>query len=361
MMTCNSNVARDSSALRCLWRRLTMAIALTMLLFGFHSTASAEPLTVNWYHKQRYLQPVVNAFTEQTGIEVIVTNAYDEFNTDVIFVSDYKSLTEAKNFNKFRKLDSRFFAEMSKVVPAQWRDEDGYWLGTVLRARTAVVNKALVPLAERPKSLMDLADPKWSGRLTIRSSSNVYNRSLVAYMIYRYGEPAATRWAQGVVRNFGSGNRYLGDTPNAKAVAEGKFAMTLMNTYYLGYLQSLPGSNSPEMLRKLREGIDVVWLDGGEFGLPVNVTGVGISAGVEPGSEKLEQAQKFIAFLLSPEGQALMSEHLYKYPVRKDVPPSAYLQTFGTFRMDAFDLNKLRYLYDDADRIMKQVGWKFEN
>lgn len=95
MMTCNSNVARDSSALRCLWQRLTMAVALTMLLFGFHSTASAEPLTVNWYHKQRYLQPVVNAFTEQTGIEVIVTNAYDEFNTDVIFVSDYKSLSFA--------------------------------------------------------------------------------------------------------------------------------------------------------------------------------------------------------------------------------------------------------------------------
>ncbi|MBN8842209.1 MAG: extracellular solute-binding protein [Sphingomonadales bacterium] len=340
-------------------RLASIVIGLAMLACS--SMASAQQLTVNWYHKQRYLQPVIDAFTAETGIEVIVTNDYDRLNTDVIFVSDYKSLTETKNFNKFRKLDPEFFAEMSKVVPAQWRDRDGYWLGVVLRARTALVNKSMVPEAQRPKSLLELADPKWRGRMTIRSASNVYNRSLLAYMIYRYGEPAATRWAQGIVDNFGPEGRYLGDTPNARAVAEGKFAITFLNTYYLGYLQTQTGTHSPEMLRQLRDDVAVVWLDGGKFGLPVNVTGVGISADVPAGSERLDQAQKLVAFVLSPRGQALMSEHTFKYPVREDVAPSAYLQSFGTFRKDTFDLNELRYLYDDADRIMEKVGWKFGN
>ena len=337
------------------------AMAIGIVMLASSTVASAQQLTVNWYHKQRYLQPVINAFTAETGIEVIVTNDYDRFNTDVIFVSDYKSLTETKNFNKFRKLDPAFFAEMSKIVPMQWRDRDGYWLGVVLRARTALVNKAMVPDAERPKSLMDLADPKWRGRMTIRSASNVYNRSLLAYMIYRHGEPAATRWAKGIVENFGPDGKYLGDTPNARAVADGKFVITFLNTYYLGYLQTQTGTHSPEMLRKLRDDVAVTWLDGGKFGLPVNVTGVGISADVPAGSERLEQAQKLIAFVLSPKGQALMSEHSFKYPVREDVAPSPYLQSFGTFRMDKFDLNELRYFYDDADRIMEQVGWKFGN
>ncbi len=318
--------------------------------------AITEPLSINWYHDQPFLQPVIDAFTAETGIPVKVTSDYDTFNTDVIFVSDYKGLTEAKNFGHLRKLDPAFAAEMAKVVPAEWRDDEGCWLGVVLRIRTAVVNDELVRKEDRPKQLLDLADPKWQGKMTIRSAANVYNRSLVAYMIYRYGEAEAVRWVQGIVRNFGTGHPYLGDTGNARAVAKGDFAISFMNTYYLGYLQARR-TDPPELLKALRDDLDVVWLDGGKYGLPVNVTGVGISSHIED-EKRLQEAQKLVAFLLSKKGQALMSEHVFKYPVRQDVPPSEALRRLGTFRMDKIDLNQLRYLYDDADRIMAKAGWR---
>jgi iron(III) transport system substrate-binding protein len=319
-------------------------------------SASTEPLSVNWYHDQPFLQPVIDAFTAETGIPVKVTSDYDTFNTDVMLVSDYKGLLEAKQFNHFRKFDPDFAAEMAKVVPAQWRDDEGTWLGVVLRVRTAVVNNKLVDDKDRPKQLLDLADPKWKGKMTIRSAANVYNRSMVAYMIHRYGEAEAARWAQGIVRNFGEGRAYQGDTGNARLVAKGEFPISFMNTYYLGYLQARR-TDPPELLKKLREDLDVVWLDGGRYGLPANVTGVGISSHIED-EKRIAEAHELVAFLLSKKGQALMSEHVFKYPVRRDVEPSEYLRQFGTFKMDMIDLNSLRYLYDDADRIMAQAGWR---
>ena len=318
----------------------------------------AEPLTVNWYHKQSYLQPVVNAFVARTGIDVEVTSDYDTFSTDVIFVSDYKGLLETRNFGHFRQLSPEFFSKMSLVVPKRWRDMDGYWLGVALRVRTAVVNNKLVAAADRPTHLLDLADPKWAGKMTIRTSENVYNRSLLAYMIYRYGRDAATHWARGIVHNSGSSSEYSGDTWNAKKVATGQFSISFINSYYLGYLQTRTGRETEETLRKLRDDLDVVWLDSGEFGLPVNVTGVGISSKIDDNSEKLEQAERFVEFILSKDGQSLLTDHVYKYPVRSDVEPSAFLRSFGDFRIDTYDINSLRYLYDDADRIMRGVGWQ---
>jgi iron(III) transport system substrate-binding protein len=333
-----------------------LAAALALLCGAQAVAASTEPLSINWYHDQPFLQPVIDAFTAETGIPVKVTSDYDTFDTDVIFVSDYKGLLEAKQFGHFRKLDPAFAAEMAKVVPAQWRDDEGTWLGVVLRIRTAVVNDELVAKEDRPKQLLDLADPKWQGKMTIRSAANVYNRSMVAYMIHRYGEAEAARWAQGIARNFGTGHPYLGDTGNARAVANGDFAISFLNTYYLGYLQARR-TDPPEVLKKLRDDLDVIWLDGGPHGLPANVTGVGISSHIED-EKRVAEAQKLVAFLLSKKGQALMSEHVFKYPVRRDVAPSEYLRQFGTFKMDMVDLNELRYRYDDADRIMAKAGWR---
>lgn len=316
-----------------------------------------DPLTVNWHHTQRYLQPVVNAFMDETGIAVEITNDWYTFSTDVLFVADYKQLVEAKNLGKLQPLRTEFFSSMSKIVPEQWRDVDGYWLGAVYRVRTAVVNNNEVGDNEKPTHLMDLAKPEWQDRMTIRNGANVYNRSWMAYLIYRYGEAAATRWAEGIVRNFGQSNDYSSDTENAKLVATGEFAISFLNTYYLGYLQTQKGTESEETLRALRENLDVVWLDGGEYGIPVNLTGIGISSQITP--QKLSDAEKFVAFILSRKGQALMSEHVFKYPVRRDVAPSEYLRQFGEFKIDEFNINDLRYFYSDADRIMKTVGWNY--
>ena len=187
----------QANILGVLVRRAKSAVMVT-LLAGLMSPALAQtgqpagPLTVNWYHGAAYLQPVIDAFTKDTGIAVDISSAYDRFDTDVVLVSDYKSLSEGKKLGHFQPLLS---ATVERVVPARWRDSDGYWTGVVLRARAPIYNKAQVASADAPRSWLDLADPRWKGKLTLRGGNNVYNRSLVAWMIHHYGEPVTTRWA----------------------------------------------------------------------------------------------------------------------------------------------------------------------
>ena len=314
-----------------------------------------DPISINWYHDQEYFQPIIDAFTEETGIPVKVTSSYDGFDTDVVMVGDFKGLLEGMHYKYFDRFDDDFFEEMSEFVPAKWRDESHRWLGFAIRVRTAIVNKHNVPESERPKTLMDLADPKWKGRMSVRVGSNVYNRSSLAYMISRYGEEKAAAWAKGIAENM-DGGEYLNDVQQALGVSDGKIDIGFMNTYYLNYLRKWYPENK-EMMAKLDDNLEVVWLDG-DHGVMGNVTGVAIHGRVKKGTENHRQAQALIRFLLSKKGQALMSENVGKYPVRSDVAPSPALQKLGTFKMDDYDVNDLRYHYDAADKIMRDVGWK---
>lgn len=324
---------------------------------------ASDILSINWYHGGDKFQPVIDAFTDKTGIPVEVTSDYDGFNTDVIMIGDYKTLTEAKLINRFDRFDDDFFEEMSEHVPAKWRDEDQRWLGFAVRFRTALVNKQAVSKSEYPTSLLDLADPKWRGRLTVRAARNVYNRSALAYIISRYGEDTAKQWAEGIVANLGDGE-YLNDVEQAFAVAEGEYDIGYANTYYLGYMPTEDWyGTDPEDLEKLKtveERLDVVWLNDG-YGNFANVTGVAIAGPVKKGSQKHTQAQELIRFLLSKEGQELMTNNVHKYPVRADVPPSVFLQNMGDeLVVDDYDVNDLRFHYGDADRIMNEAGWQTE-
>jgi iron(III) transport system substrate-binding protein len=176
-MKCSATVSMRSLLLfLCAWSAISVARA-----------ADREPLTVNWYHKATFLQPVIDAFTADSGIAVKVTDAYDKFDTDVILVSDYKSLTEAKKLNSFQAIGS---PDLDAIVPPRWRDRDGYWYGVLLRARAVIYNKAQVKPGEI-KSYADLADKKWQGRVALRPATSVYNRSLLASMIVHDGYASA--------------------------------------------------------------------------------------------------------------------------------------------------------------------------
>ncbi|MBL8269051.1 extracellular solute-binding protein [Steroidobacter sp.] len=326
------------------------ASAVLLLMFVTLPAVAAQksaPLTVNWYHGAAFLRPVIDAFTAQSGIEVSVIDAYDTFDTDVILVSDYKSLTEAKKLNHFEPIRS---PDLDAVVPARWRDRDGCWYGVMLRARAVIYNKAQVKPGEI-KSYRDLADPKWRGKIALRSASNVYNRSLLASMIVHDGQAAALEWARAVRTNAGDHPEYSGDTDNIWRVAKGEAALSFVNTYYIGY-QMAKGVERERGI-KLADTLGVAWLDQDGAGQHVNVTGVGIKAG----TPRKEQAMSLVRFLLSKQGQALLSQHVFKYPVRADVEPSPLLKSFGDFRRDELNLNDLELHYDQADGIFRAVGW----
>jgi iron(III) transport system substrate-binding protein len=333
-------------------RKLFFGLSIVML-HAFPAPASAElskagePLTVNWYHGAEALQPVIDDYMAETGRKVIVNNDYDTFTTDVMLVSDYKSLSEGKKFKHFQKLNSTL---AENLVPARWRDRDGYWVGIVLRARAPIYNKAFVSIDDAPKSWFDLGKPEWRGKIKLRGADNVYNRTLLAWMIHHYGEEKAENWARQILANAGSSPTYDGDTPNAEAVAEGKFALSFINTYYLGYMANIWSEDYP---KDFADKVGIAWMDKGSLGQPVNVTG----AAIHDDTEKTDEARHLIEWLLSEKGQRLLSEHVYKYPVRPDIVPSPYLQKLGKFRADDTDLNDLEFLYDRVDQIYKKIGW----
>jgi iron(III) transport system substrate-binding protein len=325
--------------------------ALFLCAWGTMSMASAadrEPLTVNWYHKATFLQPVIDAFTADSGIAVKVTDSYDKFDTDVILVSDYKSLTEAKKLNSFQAIRS---PDLDAIVAPSWRDRDGYWYGILLRARAVIYNKAQVKPGEI-KSYADLADKKWQGRLALRPATSVYNRSLLASMIVHDGYASASAWARAVRTNAGDRPEYSGDTGNIWRVAKGEAALSFVNTYYINY-EIARGSEKKYGI-KLADSIGIAWLDQEGAGQHVNVTGVGVNAG----TERKDDAMKLVRFLLSQKGQALLSQHVFKYPVRADVAPHPQLQAWGDFRRDDLNLNDLEFHYDEADGIFRAVGWR---
>ncbi|MFC4312461.1 extracellular solute-binding protein [Steroidobacter flavus] len=312
------------------------------------SAAEKEPLTVNWYHSAQFLQPVIDEFSKESGIAVKVTDSYDKFDTDVILVSDYKSLTEAKKLNSFERIRS---PDLDAIVPARWRDRDGAWYGVMLRARAVIYNKAQVK-PDEIKSYRDLTDPKWKGKIALRGASNVYNRSLLASMIVHDGYESAAAWAKAVRDNAGDYPEYSGDTGNIWRVAKGEFALGFVNTYYICY-EMAKGREKTNGL-KLADTLGVAWLDQDGAGQHVNVTGVGVRAG----TTRKDDAMKLVRFLLSKKGQALMSQNVFKYPVRSDVAPSPLLQSFGTFRADELNLNDLELHYDEVDGIYRAVGWR---
>ncbi|MBL8267584.1 extracellular solute-binding protein, partial [Steroidobacter sp.] len=202
------------------------------------------------------------------------------------------------------------------------------------------------------KTLRDLANPKWRGRVALRSAANVYNRSLLASMIVHQGHASALEWARAVRANAGDEPKYSGDTGNIWRVAKGEAALSFVNTYYLAYVMAR-GEEGKEGI-KLADAVGIAWLDQEGAGQPVNVTGVGLAAE----TPRKEDGLKLVKFLLSRQGQSLLSEHVFKYPVRADVEPSAFLKTQGGFVKDEMNLNDLELHYDEADAIYRAVGWQ---
>jgi len=170
-------------------------------------------------------------------------------------------------------------------IPASYREPGGLWFGFSLRARLIAYNKAKVKAAEVP-TYEALADPKWKGRVCMRSSTNVYNLSLMGAMIDHLGEAKAEQWAQGVKGNLARAPKG-GDTDQLKSVAAGECDVTITNQYY--YARLLRSQKADE--REVAERVGVVFANQASWGTHVNVSG----AGVMKHAPNREAAVKFLA------------------------------------------------------------------
>ncbi len=324
------------------------------------TSVSAVASEVNVYsgRKEKLIKPLLDRFTEQTGIKTnLVTAKADKLLTrlksegrntpaDVFITVDAGRLYRAKQAGVFASLDN---AVLKAAVPAHLRDPQGQWVGLSQRARVIFYAKDRVNPAEL-STYEDLASDKWRKRICIRGSSNIYNQSLVASIIAVDGKDAAQQWANGIVKNMARPPRG-GDRDQIKAAAAGQCDLAIANTYYYGKMLS----NKKDVTQlKAAQAMGLFWPNQQGRGAHVNISG----AGVTKYAKNRDNAIKLLEFLLSPEAQKWYADVNYEYPVRAGVEVGELVKSWGDFKTDKVNLDVLGKNNAEAVRIMDRAGWK---
>ena len=334
-------------------------LMLTLLTLSIAATANAGNGEVNIYsaRKEALIKPLLDKFTEQTGIEVnLVTGKADALlkrletegiNTpaDLLITTDAGRLHRAKSAGVLQATSSD---TLQKVIPENLRDPEGYWYGLSERARPIFYVKGKVDPSEL-STYEALADEKWKGRICIRSSGNIYNQSLVASMIANSSEETTSAWAEKFVANFARPPKG-GDRDQIKAAAAGQCDIAIANTYYFGQMLN----SGDEAQVDAANAVAIFWPNQGDRGTHVNVSGVAVTAA----AKNKGNAIKLMEFLASPESQRWYAEVNNEYPVVDGVTASDTLKTWGEFKSDTLNLSKLGELNPVAVRLMDRAGWR---
>lgn len=318
-------------------------------------TASAEEVVVYSARAEQLIKPLFDAYTRDTGVQIkFITGAEGPLmerlkaegqNTpaDMLLTVDAGNLWQASHQGLLRPIQSK---ALQDNVPAHLRDPGNEWFGLSVRARTIVYNTTMVKPSEL-STYEDLADPKWKGRLCLRTAKKVYNQSLVAMMITEHGEPKTEAIVKGWVNNLATAP-FADDTKAMEAVANRQCAVTVVNTYYYGRL----------MATQPKYPLAIFWpnqnLTSKEAGVHVNVSG----AGVTRHAKNPAGAQKLIEWLSSERAQNLFADNNMEYPVNPKVKPADTVAAWGGFQPSLINVKEAGSLQAQAVKLMDRVGYK---
>lgn len=325
---------------------------------GTQPSANGEQV-VNIYSARNYAVDAVlfDQFTKQTGIEVNVVQANAQelierlkregqsSPADLFVTVDGGVLNNAREQGVLQPVTS---PAIEQNVPKQFRDKENYWIGLSTRARVIAYAKDRVT-PDQLSTYEDLASDMWKGKVLVRSSTSLYNQSLVASLISLNGEEAATDWAQGIVRNMGR-KPEGGDRDQVKGLAAGAGDVALINTYYFG--QMLNSKDQEEV--KAAQQVGIMFPNQQTTGTHVNVSGVGVAKA----AKHKENAVKLIEFLTDTAPQALMSKENFEFPVNARAEQPELLKSWGTFKAQQIDFAQLGVLNKKALEILTKSNWR---
>jgi iron(III) transport system substrate-binding protein len=319
--------------------------------------ADENVVNIYSYRQEILIRPLLDRFTEVTGIEVrLVSGKADVLlqrlksegmnsPADVLLTADAGRLHRALEAGVLQGVKSE---KLEQLIPANYRDPNGNWFALSLRARPIVYAVGRV----NPGEIADyagLADPKWRGRICVRSSGSIYNQSHIASQIAHNGAAATENWAKGLVANFAR-KPTGGDRDQIRAVAAGECDIALANTYYLAGL----ASSDDEKDRAAANAVAIVWPDQSGAGTHVNVSGAAVTAS----AKNKANAIKLIEFLASDEAQEIYALAVYEYPIRENLSPAPLVASWGKFKADDLELSLLGEHNAEAVRIADRVGWR---
>lgn len=341
---------------------------LALFLTFVSGLAFAQNETVNVYSARTYDTDVelFDTFTQETGIKVnLIEGDADELierirsegansPADVLITTDAGRLWRAEEDGLLKSVDS---AALTDAIPENLRQPQGEWFGLTKRARVIVYNKETVDPAEL-STYEDLADEKWRGKLCVRSSSNVYNQSLLASIIEADGADAAETWAEGLVANFARPPQG-GDTDQIEAVAAGECDVAIVNHYYYARMVADAGPEDDddpvsENQAEIAGRVGLFFPNQDNRGTHVNISG----AAVLVNAPHPDNAVRFLEFLVTSEAQNIFAEGNFEYPVVPGVEVAPVVQGFGSFKEDTLNVAVLGANNPEAVRIMDRAGWQ---
>ena len=336
---------------------------MTILYIVIFSLSSAFAEEVNVYTSRHYDSDdaLYSEFTKETGIKVNIISGNGSAlierlkvegknsPADIYFTVDAGNLWKVQKDGYFKSINSE---SIKSVVPKNLRGPNDEWVAIAKRARVIYYNPNTVTANEvNNLSYEDLARPEWKERIAIRSSSNMYNQSLVASLISNHGIQTTESWAKDFVKNFAR-NPQGSDRAQIVAVANGEADIAIANSYYIGIM--LSGRSGADQLQAAKK-VKMHFPNQGNRGVHINISG----AGVLKNSPNSENAIKFIEFLLSKKVQQYMVNISFEYPVIDDIDPHPSIANFGTdFKEDRTSVADYGKYNPDAIRLMDRAGWK---
>jgi iron(III) transport system substrate-binding protein len=333
--------------------RTAAAIIAAAISLPSLTVAQSGEVNVYTYRETRLVQPLFEAFTRDTGIKVNVVSASSGLEqrikaeganspADVLLTVDIGRIDEAVKAGVTQPIESTV---LDTVVPAQYRDPDGHWAGISMRARVIYASKDRVK--QDTITYEELADPKWKGKICIRSGKHMYNNALFAAYVAKHGEAKAEEWLKGLKANLAQ-KPSGGDRETARDVAAGKCDIGIGNSYYWALMNDQETDKKP-------------WADATKVILPtfegggthVNLSGVVLARN----APNKDNAMKLIEWLLGEKAQHMYADVNYEYPLRAGVKVNPTIAGYGTLKADATPLVKIAEQKKTASTLVDRVGF----
>lgn len=335
---------------------LTLGAVVSIACGSTSSAFAGGEVNVYSYRQPELIQPLLDAFTKETGIETnvlfldkgLVERIQAEgvnSPADILLTVDIARLVEAKEGGVTQPVLNDPIIE--KDIPANLRDPEGEWFGLTTRGRVVYASKERVP--QQSISYEELANPKWKGKICIRDGQHSYNIALFASMIAHHGLDYTRTWLTGLKNNLARKPDGT-DRSQAKSIYSGECDIALGNTYYVGLM--LTNEQEPEE-KVWANSVKVIFPNAEDRGTHVNISGVAMTKY----APNKENALKLMEFLAAGEAQEIYAKQVFEYPVLPGAQPSDVVKGFGPIKPDTLSLTEIAAHRKEASELVDEVGF----
>lgn len=334
--------------------RRSFVAAGTMIASVFAALATAQEVNLYTTREPGLIEPLLEAFTRDSGIEVNSIFVRDGLAervaaegsrspADVLMTVDLGNLIDLVEQGLTQTVRSHV---LDAAIPANLRGTNGDWYALSLRARVLYVAKDLDLTSFNYE---DLSAERWRGKVCIRSGQHPYNTALFGAYVAHHGEAAAESWLRGVKANLGRAATG-GDRDVARDIMGGICDIGIANSYYVGLMRS--GAGGPDQ-EKWGDAIKVILPTFRDGGTQVNVSG----AAVAKHAPNRDAAVKLLEYLVSDAAQKLYAEANFEYPVKPGAQLHPLIAALGTLEVDGLPLADIAKQRDVASRLVDKVGF----